>query len=140
VKINETTLPAFASPSSYLTLNRVWKTGDKIELSLPMGLHIDNMPDDETIQAAMYGPLVLAGRFDVVTKDMSYGGYGPKSGTQSKVPEIVAVPDPPGAWIAPDSKQPLTFHTVGQPQTLTLVPLNQVIHERYAVYWKVKTS
>jgi len=22
------------------------------------------MPDDETIQAAMYGPLVLAGRFD----------------------------------------------------------------------------
>jgi DUF1680 family protein len=28
VKINGTALPAFASPSSYLTLNRVWKPGD----------------------------------------------------------------------------------------------------------------
>ena len=64
VKINGTALPAFASPSSYLSLNRTWKTGDKIELTLPMDLHIDAMPDKETIQAAMYGPLVLAGRFD----------------------------------------------------------------------------
>jgi DUF1680 family protein len=140
VKINGTTLPAFASRSSYLTLNRLWKTGDKIELSLPMGLHVDSMPDDETIQAAMYGPLVLAGRFDPVTKDMTYSGMGPKSGTQSKVPEIVADAAHPTAWIEPDSKQPLTFHAVGQPQPITLVPLNQVIHERYAVYWKVKNK
>ena len=138
VKINGAPLPAFASPSSYLTLNRVWKTGDKIELSLPMGLHIDSMPDDETIQAAMYGPLVLAGRFEAVTKEMTFSGYGPKSGTQGKVPDIVADPARPAAWMEPDSKQPVTFHAVGQPQPITLVPLNQVIHERYAVYWKVK--
>jgi DUF1680 family protein len=140
VKINGSLLPAFASPSSYLTLNRIWKTGDKIELSLPMALHIHSMPDDETIQAAMYGPLVLAGRFDAVSKDMTYSGYGPKSGTQSKVPDILADPGRPAAWIEPDSKQPLIFHAVGQAQPLTLVPLNQVIHERYAVYWKVKSS
>jgi hypothetical protein len=29
-----------------------------------MSLHIDSMPDDPTIQAMMYGPLVLAGRFE----------------------------------------------------------------------------
>src|SRR6266567_9554652 len=45
VKVNGATLPAFASPSSYLTLNRSWKTGDKIELNLPMALHVDSMPD-----------------------------------------------------------------------------------------------
>ncbi len=140
VRVNGTTLPAFSSPSSYLTLNRIWKTGDKIELSLPMALHIDSMPDDETIQAAMYGPLVLAGRFDEVTKEMSYSGPGPKSGAQSKVPDIVSNPAHPAAWIEPDAKQALTFHAVGQPQPITLVPLNQVIHERYAVYWKVKIS
>ncbi len=138
VKINGSPLSAFSNPSSYLTLNRVWKTGDKIELSLPMSLHIDSMPDDETMQAAMYGPLVLAGRFDAVTREMTYSGYGPKSGTQSKVPDIVADATLPTAWLEPDSKQPLMFHAVGQPQPLTLVPLNQVIHERYAVYWKVK--
>ena len=138
VKINGTALPAFARPSSYLTLNRAWKTGDKIELSLPMGLHIDSMPDDETIQAAMYGPLVLAGRFEAVTKDMTYSSYGPKHGTQSHVPDIVADPGHPASWIEPDAKQPSTFRAVGQPQSLALVPLYKVIHERYAVYWNVK--
>jgi uncharacterized protein len=137
VKINGAALPAFSSPSSYLTLNRVWKTGDKIELSLPMGVHIHAMPDDETIQAAMYGPLVLAGRFEAVTKEMSYGDYEPKSGDQHKVPDLSADPSKPTAWIEPDPKQALTFQAVGQSQPLTLVPLNQVFHERYAVYWKV---
>jgi DUF1680 family protein len=137
VKINGAALPAFASPGSYLTLNRAWKTGDKIELSLPMGLHIDPMPDDETIQALMYGPLVLAGRFDAVTKDMLYGEYGPKDNAQSKVPDIVADPEKPTAWVEPDPKQALTFHGVGQSQPVTMVPLYQVIQERYAVYWKV---
>ncbi|MFZ1139665.1 MAG: beta-L-arabinofuranosidase domain-containing protein [Candidatus Sulfotelmatobacter sp.] len=137
VKINGTALPAFASPSSYLTLTRVWKSGDKIELSLPMGLHIDSMPDDETIQAAMYGPVVLAGRFEEVTTDMSYGDYGPKPGSQRQVPDIVADPGKPTAWIEPDAKQSLTFRAVGQLQRFTVVPLYKVIHERYAVYWKV---
>jgi uncharacterized protein len=137
VKINGAALPAFASPSSYLNLNRVWKNGDKIELSLPMGLHIDSMPDNQTIQAAMYGPLVLAGRFEAVTKEMTYGDYEPKPGDEKKVPDIVADAAKPTDWIEPDAKQPLTFHAVGQSQALTLVPLNKVIHERYAVYWKV---
>ena len=140
VKINGTALPAFASPSSYLSLNRVWKNGDKIELSLPMGLHVDRMPDDETIQAVMYGPLVLAGRFDPVSKEMTYGDYEPKAADQYKVPNIVADASRPTAWVEPDSKQPLLFHGVGQSQPLTLVPLNDVIHERYVVYWKVNRN
>jgi uncharacterized protein len=140
VKVNGATLPAFSSPSSYLTLNRVWKTGDKIELSLPMATHIDSMPDDESLQAVMYGPLVLAGRFETVTAEMTFSGPGPKAGAQSKTPDIVADPARPTAWIEPDAKQPLMFHSVGQPQPITLVPLNQVIHERYAVYWKVKNK
>jgi DUF1680 family protein len=140
VKINGAPLPAFASPSSYLALNRVWKTGDKIELKLPMSLHIDPMPDDETMQAVMYGPLVLAGRFDTVTGDMTFSGAGPKLGTQIKVPDITANAAHPLAWIEPDPKQSLAFRAVGQSQPFSLVPLYRVIHERYAVYWKVKSS
>jgi DUF1680 family protein len=121
-------------------LDRTWKTGDKIELNLPMGLHIDSMPDDETIQAAMYGPLVLAGRFGTVTRDMTFSGEGPKPGTQVQVPDVTANATHPLAWIEPDPKQSLTFGAVGQPEAFDLVPLYKVIHERYAVYWKVKTS
>lgn len=140
VKINGAKLPAFASPGSYLTLNRVWNPSDKIEVSLPMGLHIDSMPDDQTIQAAMYGPLVLAGRFDAVPREMRYGDYEPKPGNQQTVPDITADASRPTEWIEPDADQPLTFHAVGQVQPLTLVPLYKVIHERYAVYWKVDSK
>jgi DUF1680 family protein len=137
VKINGAPLAAFASPSSYLILDRVWANGDKIELSLPMDLHISPMPDDETLQAAMYGPLVLAGRFDAVSPEMMYGDYEPKPSEQFKVPDIVADPAKPAEWLRPDLKQPHAFETVGQASPLTLVPLYRVIHERYAVYWKV---
>jgi uncharacterized protein len=137
VKINGTALPAFASPSSYLSLNRTWKSGDKIELNLPMDVHIDAMPDNQTIQAAMYGPLVLAGRFDAVPSEMRYGSEGPKAGAEQKVPDIVADSSKPTAWIEPDARQPLTFQSVGQSQPIRMVPLYQVMHNRYAVYWKV---
>jgi hypothetical protein len=142
VKVNGASIQAFASPSSYLSLNREWKNGDKIELSLPMDLHIAAMPDDESIQAMMYGPLVLAGRFDPVTKEMMYGDTEPKPGDQYKVPEITADAANPTAWVEPQGEQSLTFRSVGQSQPLALVPLYKVIRERYAVYWKVnaKTS
>jgi DUF1680 family protein len=137
VKVNGALVPAFSSPSSYLTLNRVWKSGDKIELNLPMGLHIDPMPDNQLVQAAMYGPLVLAGRFEPVTKEMTYGGEEPKPGDRQKIEDIIAADTGRPSWIEPDAKQPLVFHTVGQAQPATLVPLYKIIHERYAVYWNV---
>jgi DUF1680 family protein len=140
VKINGQPLAAFGSPSSYLVLNRTWKTGDTIELNLPMALHVDSMPDDETVQAMMYGPLVLAGRFDPVTKEMMYSDSEPKSGDQIKVADITAATGRPTGWLEADLKQPLTFHTVGQAQSTTLVPLYQIINDRYAVYWKVNSK
>ena len=102
-----------------------------------MDLHINAMPDNQTIQAAMYGPLVLAGRFDAVPNEMSYGSEGPKAGAEQKVPDIVADSSKPTAWIEPDARQPLTFQSVGQSQPIRMVPLYQVMHNRYAVYWKV---
>ncbi len=139
IKINGIPLPAFASPSSYLSLNRVWKNGDKVELSLPMRLFTNAMPDDDRVQAVMYGPLVLAGRFEDVPKEKSYGDFD-KPGAPVEVPEITADPNRPTAWIEPEAKQPLTFRTVGQTQQVSFVPLYKVIHERYAVYWKVNRT
>jgi uncharacterized protein len=140
VKINGAELPAFSSPSSYLVLNRVWKPGDRIDLNLPMDLHISPMPDDQTVQAMMYGPLVLAGRFEPVSKEMLYGDYEPKPADLYKVPEIVADKANPTAWVKSDPKRPLMFEAVGQSQSMTLVPLYTIIPERYAVYWKVNNK
>src|SRR6185369_17238423 len=61
VKLNDKVLDASAAPGSYLTLRRVWKAGDKVEMRLPMHLHVEVMPDDSHMQAFLYGPLVLVG-------------------------------------------------------------------------------
>jgi uncharacterized protein len=140
VKVNGAELSAFSSPSSYLALNRVWKSGDKIELHLPMRLHTHGMPDDSNVQAMMYGPLVLAGRFDRVSKEMMYGDYEPKPADQYKVPEIVAEAANPTGWVQADAQQPLVFHAAGQSEPITLAPLNTILQERYAVYWKVNNK
>lgn len=140
VKLNGTALPAFASPSSYLSLTRTWKTGDKIELSLPMQLHIDPTPDNEMVQAAMFGPLVLAGAFEPVPRELSYGDFQPRAGNQGKVPDIVADAANPTAWIEPDPRAPLSFRAVGQAETFPIEPLYRVLHDRYAVYWNVRNK
>lgn len=138
VKINGKALPVFASRSSYLTLRGPWKNGDTVELSLPMGLHRHPMPDDESIQAVMYGPLVLAGRFERVTREMQYSGYGPR-GTPFKTPEITAKVDDVMSWVQPVSGQPLQFKAAAGQGSVDMVPLNQILHNKYAVYWKVKS-
>src|SRR5579872_61546 len=61
VKINGKKLEASSSPGSYLALSRAWKNGDRIELTLPLQLRAESMPDDPKQQAFLYGPLVLAG-------------------------------------------------------------------------------
>jgi hypothetical protein len=36
--------------------------------------------------------------------------------------------------------RPLEFRTFGQKRDLTLIPLNRVLDERYAVYWKTSRA
>ena len=138
VKINGTPLGAFASPSSYLSSTGSGRAGTRSISAFRWTFTFRPCPTIEQIQAMMYGPLVLAGKFEPVTKEMTYSGdYEPKPTDPAKVPDIAADPAHPTGWVEPDAKQPLTFRAVGQTQPLTLVPLYKVIHERYAVYWKV---
>jgi len=139
VKVNGRVLPVFSSAGSYLTLPGPWKSGDKIELSLPMHLHAAPMPDDESVQAVMYGPLVLAGRLDDISRDRWYGDEGPKP-EPATVPTIMADATNPASWVEPAQAQQLVFKSVGQSQPLTLAPLATIVHQRYAVYWKVQNK
>jgi hypothetical protein len=143
VKLNATSLDAFASPSSYLALKRTWKEGDRVEVSLPMSLRIEPLPGDHTIQAAMYGPLVLAGRLgsEGLKKSMFYAGYDTApEGDPIPVPALATSPSDPVGWLKPVSGQPLTFQTAEQAQKITLIPLYKLFGERYAVYWKTTSA
>lgn len=52
---------AEARPGSYLTLDRHWRTGDTVDITLPMDLTWRPAPDNPHVKALSYGPVVLAG-------------------------------------------------------------------------------
>ena len=143
IKLNGTALPAFSSPGSYLTLNRTWKEGDRVEVRLPMSLRIETLPGDDTQQAAMYGPLVLAGRLGTegLTKpDVLRGILTAPPANAIPVPAIATSSKDPVGWLKPVAGQPLTFQTVGQEKQISLIPLYKLFGERYAVYWKTAST
>jgi DUF1680 family protein len=137
VKINGQTVPAFADPSSYLALRGPWKNGDRIELRLPMRLHAAPMPDKESLQAVMYGPLVLAARFEEEPREKWYRHFTAQE-KQEPAPmlQFKGKVDDPASWLEPAGGQ-LAFSTVAQNQSVAFVPLSKIIHERYSVYYEV---
>jgi DUF1680 family protein len=139
VSVNGKKQEVSASPSTYVTLDRQWKDGDKIEISLPMKLHAAPIPDDASLQAMMYGPLVLAGRLgtDALSKDLIYGPSAPDEKKTIPVPEIAASGKDTTAWVEPAKDERLAFRTVGQSENVNLIPLYKLFDERYTVYWKV---
>jgi DUF1680 family protein len=150
LELNGKTLPVFSSPGSYLRITREWADGDRLEVKLPMRLHTEPLLGDPTQVAALYGPIVLAGRLGTegLTEAMQYDpDHGPTqlspphaeakgsaSVTAKSVEEIRAA-----AWVGPVKGQLLTFQTVGQKNATMLIPLNRIFGERYAVYWKTST-
>jgi DUF1680 family protein len=124
----------------YFVVDRTWENGDELRASLPMSLHAHPMPDDDTLQAIMYGPLVLAGDLGRagVTEEMRRGGDNPPDMPKPPAsPEFVAESRFPLSWIDLAAKSPLTFRTKGQTRDVTMMPLSRIIDQRYGVYWRV---
>ena len=139
-RLNGKVLDGFAAPGGYLVLDRTWRDGDRIELSLPMALSSWPMPDDPSLQAISYGPLVLAAR-------MGNAGLGPdvlraEPTKPRKIPEYKGqgLPTPSltghAPWVRGEDGRPLAFRTTAG-ERRELVPLYQILDERYSVYFKV---
>ncbi|MCX6346176.1 MAG: glycoside hydrolase family 127 protein [Armatimonadetes bacterium] len=145
VKINGKPEKVEAKPVSYLTLQRKWKTGDKIELKIPMSLHLAPMPDDANLAAVMYGPIVLAAQLGTkdFTKDMQFANDQREkhNGPSIDVPCFVASGKPVDDWVKPVSGKNLTWRTdgVGKPNDVTLIPFYKLFDERYTIYMRLHT-
>ena len=146
LRLNGKKLTLPTSPSSYYTINNLWRNGDRVDVTLPMKLHVHAMPDDPTLQAVMYGPVVLAGRLG--RDDLRAPPTPPRMTPdfdltpETKPIVVAAIKAPSGevtSWVKPTGK-PLEFKIVGQEREIALVPFNGVFDERYAVYWKVLSS
>jgi DUF1680 family protein len=131
-----------APTGGYVALNRSWKHGDRVQLSVPMHLHLQAMPDDPEMVAVMFGPLVLA------------GDLGPQraSRPRKRADQLLHDADdnlPPPLLhdgtdaiygISPIADQPLHFTATTGSGTVELIPLYQLFGERYTVYWRSMTG
>jgi DUF1680 family protein len=146
VSVNGRVRETAASPGAYVSVPGHWKNGDTVDITLPMHLHSEAMPDDPQRIALLYGPLVLAGQLgtDGLAPPMPYA-HGDQTAYShaSDPPAPVLVTEHPSldSWIKPVLGQPLTFQTVGvgQPADVTLKPFYSTYYSRYTIYWDTFT-
>ena len=108
----------------YLVVDRKWKNGDKITVTLPSDLHYEAMPDNPDRRALFYGPVILAGDFGEAPLDPG-----------RNIPVFVTAEHDAKKWLS--RKNGLTF-TSGEstsPHPVELRPFNEMVGEHYTVYW-----
>jgi len=134
IKINGEVYEVTAKKGSFVEIDRVWKDGDQVQVTIPMELRLESMPDNPDRVAVMYGPLVLAG--DLGPLD------DPNAKSHLFTPVFLAKHQPLSEWLKPIPGQSATFRTegIGYPRDVTLYPFYRMHHRMYSVYWDLFTK
>ena len=126
----------------YIALNRMWKTGDRVEVTLPMSLRQEPVAGSPELATLAYGPLVLVAQMgrDGLSRDMIEGSMGPKMDRLPALPlpkfEQGKEAGKSPSWVKKAAEGDLRFQTAGQVQDFALKPLYHVMDERYSIYWQ----
>ncbi|ATY32143.1 glycoside hydrolase family 127 protein [Sphingomonas psychrotolerans] len=109
--------------TGYARLDRRWRAGDRIELTLPMRIRTEPTPDDPRTLAYLSGPLVLAA--DLGPAAAPFDGPAP-----------VLVSEDPAAALVPTGPAEHRYRLAdARPQALTLMPFFHQYDRRTAVYF-----
>lgn len=140
VKVNGRKVAVKGKPSSYIKLKRRWKTGDTVEVTYPMQLHLEATPDDASRAALMYGPVVLAG--DLGTDGMEAPApFSDPTVRNDYYTYDYHIPEGLNTSLDKDlskikrTGKDLEFAT---PDGRIIRPLYDTNHTRYVVYWNIK--
>jgi hypothetical protein len=143
VRVNGAKQKISGAPGSYVSLDREWQNGDRVEIEMPMKLHTEPLPGASNIVAVLYGPIVLAGNL---------GTNGMPDPYAKDQWDLFKIQDPEVPVFVTDEKtllkkirptsEPLVFQTknLGEPNDVTLIPFYKSNHERYSVYWNVVSA
>lgn len=130
LKVNGQKQKITTQPGSFVKLDRTWKTGDTIELSMPFSLRFEAFRDDENKAAVLYGPLVLCAW---TTKDNPVSVI---RGDKSMVlRELKPVKAEVNTFTAPASVFRTSFEKAEG--DTTFVPFYQEYKKPYTVYWEI---
>ena len=128
---------ASGAPGRFVPLNRTWRTGDSIEISMPMSVHVEGFKDNPDRFAFLKGPIVLCAAID---------------DANSELPVLVASGSPSALVQTLTATGPLTFKTdpslfrttasvvTATTNPVMLTPFYANAHTRYMVYWDLFTE
>jgi len=138
--------------NGYASIERVWATGDVVNIALPMHTTAEFMPDGSDWVAFLSGPIVLAAAIDTLnqpnlTADGSRMGHI-ASGALLPISDAPLVTGTKTALvneITLTDKSSLTFNAkqaIYQPkyQSLKLVPFYTLAEKRYVVYFPYSST
>ena len=141
VKINGRLLEAIADPGSYLALHKIWQDGDTITVNLPMEVREESLPGDNSVVAALYGPMVLAadlgaGPLDGPMRVIHGRATEPKDLPPPAPLPKIATPTGTSAkqWVHVDSSSELRFTMAGESLKYQALPLYAISDQRYSIY------
>ena len=132
--------------SRYVEVARTWRTGDRVDVTLPKGFRIEPVPDNPRRAALMWGPLALAG--DLGPESSRRGEEGEGLAPQGSVPVLIGAERDVASWVQAVEGKPGRFRTAGvgrAPDALDtahdvdLVPFYRLHRRRYAIYWDLFT-
>ncbi|MET0980532.1 MAG: glycoside hydrolase family 127 protein [Telluria sp.] len=153
VRVNGKSVKVDARPGSYVSLRRHWRSGDTVDLRLPMHTSLEQMPDKSDYYAVLHGPIVLAAKTQVfaneklnVFADDSRMGHSARGETcpLDAAPLFVSDTRDFAKKFRPVPGQPLTFTAPGlidgkDAPNLRLIPFFRLHESRYMVYWPYST-
>ncbi len=133
IRVNGKTISAKATKQGYVAVERLWKAGDKVEVTYGMELRAEAMPGSPETVAMMWGPVVMAGKFDAVDYPFSnprlHNDYYTKNyEVPAALTEATKGMNPKG-WKQTGT---LRFENAKGQQ---LIPFYDAHHCRYTVYW-----
>jgi len=73
VSVNGVAQRITATPGQYVRLDRQWRTGDRIEIAMPLSFRAERTIDDPAVQSIFYGPTLLAVQAPAVGNTLESG-------------------------------------------------------------------
>ncbi|KAK3215177.1 hypothetical protein GRF29_19g2409366 [Pseudopithomyces chartarum] len=120
IAVNGATQAITATPGSYASLSRTWKSGDIVTVKLPMKLRVVPANDNKSVAALAFGPTVLSG---------NYGNSNLSSNPKLDLGSVKRT-----------GTSGLSFTGTADGKTVNIGPFYEAQGFNYAVYWAISGS
>jgi hypothetical protein len=136
-----------------VSVERAWRKGDRVDVSLPMTTRLEQMPDKSNFYAVLHGPIVLAAKTNPFPNEhLNFLADDSRMGHVAKgqvcpleaAPTFVSDSRDFMKRFKPVPGKPLTFRAPGLVQggagsSTEFIPFFRLHDARYVVYWPQST-